>query len=237
LRNLLSRNRLAINRELRTIEQRKKFSPALLAMSEALTPVLRENLRGRFIDIGCGEVPFKGIILGLVDEYRTLDIEERTDDLDYIGDVQDMPMIPDRSFDSAGCFGILEHVPDPARAAAEINRILKPGGVLIVTVPFLARIHEIPFDYYRYTGNGIKHLFENEGFSTDLVQPVGGIFSFLGHQLSTLLVCSVWHIPVLRQVVFTLNRFLVVRGCFFLDGLLKTGRVLPLGFLGVFKKP
>jgi SAM-dependent methyltransferase len=236
LKNLLTRNRIALNKDLTTIEQRRKFSPALMAMSKALDPILRENVNGRFLDIGCGEVPFRRVILDHVEEYMTFDIEERTERLDYIGNIQNMDMIPGDSFDSAGCFGVLEHVSEPARAAKEIARILKPGGVAVITAPFMARLHEEPHDYYRFTGYGLKYLFEEAGLEVRTVVPYGGIFSFLGHQLSTLLVCSVWHLPLIRQVVFTLNHYIVVKSCVFLDRLLRTSRILPIAFLGVFVK-
>ena len=237
MKKLLTRNRIALNKELRTIDQRKKFSPSLLAMSRVLEPDLRENLYGRFLDVGCGEVPFRGIIQDHVEEYMTFDIEERTEKLDFVGDIQNMDMIPDSSFDTAGCFGVLEHVPEPARAAKEIARILKPGGVLVITVPFTARLHEEPHDFYRYSGYGLQHLFSKAGLTTKTIVPVGGLFSFLGHQLATVLVCSVWHLPVLKQIMFQLNRFTVVEGACFLDRTFKTGKVLPNSFLGVFVKP
>jgi len=54
---------------------------------------------------------------------------------------------------------ILEHVPDPHQAVSEIHRILKPGGICISTTPFLIRLHGYPYDFHRFTADGLKGLF------------------------------------------------------------------------------
>src|SRR3546814_8619033 len=58
---------------------------------------------------------------------------------------------PDQSFEAVICSEVLEHVPDPRLVLDEIARVLKPGGCLLLTVPFLFRIHADPHDFGRYT--------------------------------------------------------------------------------------
>jgi predicted SAM-dependent methyltransferase len=232
----LKNNRIKINKELDTIEKRASMSPALLALNRAILPEIGKYLSGTFIDLGCGEAPYRHVITPLVEEYITMDFDSRGPELDYTCDIQDMSPIPSNLVNSAGCFDVLEHVPDTAKACREMYRIIRPGGYLIVTTPFLARLHEIPHDYFRFTEYGLRSVFEKHGFTTIIVMPFGGPMSFVGHQLSTLLLCATWHIPVLKWVVFTLNKWIITKPCYHLDRVVKGPELAPTGYLSVFVK-
>jgi SAM-dependent methyltransferase len=62
---------------------------------------------------------------------------------------------------------MFEHVQRPWKVASEIGRILKPGGVCIITAPFLVPYHADPYDFFRYTKEGLESLFKNEGFTIE----------------------------------------------------------------------
>ncbi len=143
-------------------------------------------------------MPFKVQISESGSVYDTLDVEARTDGVKYIGSVLDMHMISDDTYDTAICLEVLEHVPQPFKATKEINRILKTNGIFIMSVPHLSRLHEQPHDYYRYTKYGIRAMLEDSGFEIQEMQVCGGIFCFLGHQFSTILLCCFFHIPILK---------------------------------------
>ncbi len=92
---------------------------------------------------------------------------------DIVADVCDMPF-PDNNFDSVFLMEVLEHVHSPYKAIAEIYRVLKPGGILVFSVPFIFPIHDRPCDYFRYTKYGIElllrdynqvYIFERNSFS------------------------------------------------------------------------
>ena len=234
--SLLAANRARLSHDLDKISFQRDFSAALNVLYRELVPLLKENLHGKFIDIGCGDSPYRSVIQPIVDKYSTLDIEARDSEVDYLCNVESMDSVPDESFDSAMCINVLEHVPNPGVAAKEIARILKPNGVLIVFTPFLARIHEEPHDYYRFTGYGLQHLFENAGFTCESLRGIGGVASFVTHQLSTLLVCSTWHIPVLKRVFFLINKWLLVLPGSRLDTLFRIDKFIPMGFLAVYRK-
>lgn len=68
---------------------------------------------------------------------------------------------PDASFDAVIMMEVLEHVTDPQRAALEIHRLLKPGGALILSAPFIFPLHDRPYDFYRFTKYGLAHLFKD----------------------------------------------------------------------------
>ncbi len=78
------------------------------------------------------------------------------------GDITNCPHIPDNSFDFILSFDVFEHIDRPWLAAAEIRRLLRPGGVTVHSTLFSWRYHPCPIDYWRYTAEGLKSLFDLE---------------------------------------------------------------------------
>lgn len=234
---LLESNRAQLDLDLRDSPHRKYQSPALLALHRTLTPRIQRHLRGRVLDVGCGGMPFRGSIADVADEYRSLDVEARVPGVDYISDARDMRIVDGATFDGILCSEVLEHVTEPERVLRECIRILVPGGVLVLSVPCLSRLHEEPHDYYRYTTHGLRFLLEQTGFQIREIVPTASVFSFVGHQVSTAILCSTWHIPVLRNVAFWSNAALVTVPAEALDRMLGLSRRFPLGYVAVAEKP
>jgi SAM-dependent methyltransferase len=69
-----------------------------------------------------------------------------------------MPLAPE-TVDAIVCTGVLEHVEEPALVMSELRRVLKPGGRLYVSLPFLQGYHPSPHDYRRFTRDGARQLF------------------------------------------------------------------------------
>lgn len=78
-------------------------------------------------------------------------------EVDIVGDIHALP-IPDASYDGVFCTGTLEHVRDPWQAVRELHRILKPGGLVHIDVPFIQGFHPDPADYWRFTRDGLRLL-------------------------------------------------------------------------------
>lgn len=72
---------------------------------------------------------------------------------DVFADAQQLPFA-DGSIDAIACFEVLEHVPDPNAVVQEIKRVLAPGGVADMSMPFLYPVHDAPFDFQRWTSHG-----------------------------------------------------------------------------------
>ena len=123
------------------------------------------RLGGALLDVGCGTQPYRALFRA--DRYVGLDIDNAAvrargvADLFYDGGA--FP-VADAQFDSILCNQVLEHVFNPDPFVAEIARALRPGGHLLLTVPFVWDEHEQPFDYARYSSFGLAALLKRHGF-------------------------------------------------------------------------
>ncbi len=77
---------------------------------------------------------------------------------DVVADAHHLPFA-DEAFDAVVTFNTFEHLSDPNRAAAEIRRVLKPGGRLVLHTAFLQPLHEAPHHYYNTTEFGLRQWF------------------------------------------------------------------------------
>jgi len=123
-------------------------------------------LKGRLLDFGCGRKPFENLFA--VEKYIGVDLQNTGHDhknskVDFYYDGKHLPF-ENETFDSLFCAEVLEHIFNPGEILKELNRVLKPGAKALITVPFSWNEHETPYDYARYSSNGIKYLMENNGF-------------------------------------------------------------------------
>jgi SAM-dependent methyltransferase len=217
---------------------RRWSSPAIYELEKALLSALDRYAAGDVLDTGCGSMPYRERILERASGYAGLDVEQRTAGVQYICSVTDMAPVPSAMYDTVLCSEVLEHVAKPAAALAEIQRVLKPGGRLVLSVPFLGRLHEEPHDYYRFTRHALTELLSEVSMGVESITPTGSVGAFLGHQVSTILIGGTWHIPLLKWIAFAVNAAFVVLPSVLLDRLLGPLRnKLPLGYVVVARKP
>jgi SAM-dependent methyltransferase len=95
------------------------------------------------------------------------------DDADVHALAEQLPLASGRA-DLVLCTQVLEHVTDPARAVAEMARVLRPGGVCLLTTHGTWFYHPDPEDYWRWTPAGLARLFREAGFASVQLEPVGG---------------------------------------------------------------
>lgn len=91
------------------------------------------------------------------------------ENVDVVADLTDsMELIAEafnyRMFDTIFCLSVLEHVPDCVSMARNLSTLLKPGGVIFVSVPFVFRLHEYPVDMWRFTPDAVKFIFPTIDF-------------------------------------------------------------------------
>lgn len=130
---------------------------------------------------------------------------------------------------------LLEHASQIA--LSELHRALRLGATLLLSVPFLACLHEEPHDYFRYARHGLYQMLTGARFQVIEIVPRGSVFRFLGHQVSTALRTSTYRIPVVRELAFLINALTVVLPCYWLDRLPGLRRKMPAGYVAVALKP
>lgn len=126
-------------------------------------------LRGTVLDVGCGAQPYRGLLAPGA-AYIGVDRADARGHFGYdLPDVryyegETLP-VETGSIDAVLCTETLEHVLEPPCLLGEIRRCLRPGGRLVLTVPFAARWHFLPRDYWRFTPSALEHLLGEAGFA------------------------------------------------------------------------
>ena len=139
---------------------------------------LRSKGRGSLLDLGCGSMPYNHLYDRTFSSVVSADIEVRHPEVDTIADVRHLPFSSE-TFDVVLFSEVLEHIDDDQRAISEISRVLRRDGHLILTVPFMYRMHETPHDYRRYTEFELDRLLMGSGLKTVLIRRRGGLHSLL----------------------------------------------------------
>lgn len=134
-------------------------------------------ISGKTLDLGAGSAKYRHIIKEKTSEYTTFDMVEG-ENIDVVGDVLDLPF-KDGAFDTVISTQVLEHVEKPWLMVKEIRRVLRKNGICILTAPFLVPYHAEPYDYFRYTIEGMESLFRNEDFEIIECNSYGEVFSVL----------------------------------------------------------
>lgn len=129
---------------------------------------------GKTIDVGGGDGNRYKKLFN-TDYYRSVDIDPKSNP-DIIGDAHHLKF-PSDSINTVLCVQLLEHVINPQKVLSEIYRILQPGGVCILTVPFFNELHSEPNDFWRFTKYGVLKLCENSRFKVISFEQRGGYFT------------------------------------------------------------
>ena len=124
-------------------------------------------LKGKLLDFGCGCKPYRKI-LTYSSEYIGVDIEisghnHTNESIDVYYDGKTLPFESEH-FDSVFSSEVFEHVINFEEILPELYRVLKRGGYMVATVPFIWNEHEVPYDFTRYTSYGIRSKLESAGF-------------------------------------------------------------------------
>lgn len=150
----------------------------------------------RILDAGAGELTNKSLCSHL--QYVSQDLCEYdgegnfeglqtgkwdTNLIDLVCDITAIPE-PNESFDAILCSEVFEHLPDPLKALDEFSRLLKPGGILILTAPFASLVHFAP---YHYSSGFSRYWYEyhlpNRGYEITELSANGDWFSYLRQEI------------------------------------------------------
>jgi SAM-dependent methyltransferase len=121
------------------------------------------RLGGVVLNAGAGWRDLSHLIDGtLVNQDLTWPNDSRKN-IDILSPLHSIPR-PAHTFDTVVCIAVLEHVANPDEVVQEFFRVLKTGGLVIASIPFLQPEHKVPTDFQRYTKDGMESLFSRHGF-------------------------------------------------------------------------
>ncbi len=197
--------------------------------------------RGRLLDLGCGEVPLYGAYKDYVTDVVCVDWDETI----HSGarrhvDVEANLCLPlpfkDSVFDTILCSDVLEHIPTPDPLWREISRLLRPGGKLLLNVPFCYWIHERPHDYLRLTEYALRRLAFESGLEVVHLSALGGVVHILtdivAKQLTRVRIAGKPMASAIQKVVGAVAR--TSRGRRIAQ---RMGKDFPFGYFVVAAKP
>lgn len=136
-------------------------------------------IKGVVIDLGCGQRPYESELKSVAEQYLGIDWSNSLHGLhaDIVADINKPLPLKSASIDSVVSFQVMEHLCEPQTMLNEACRILKPGGVIFITVPFQWWVHEAPHDYFRYTRYGLEHMLGKAGFANIQIEESTGFWT------------------------------------------------------------
>lgn len=145
------------------------------------------DIRGTVLEVGCGAQPYRHFVSAGC-QYTGLDWDQaeegfsyRTPDTIYY-DGGEFPFT-ETTFDFVFHTEVLEHIYYARQFLGECRRVLKPGGRIFFTVPFQARYHYIPWDYFRYTPAALSKILAEAGFREVVVIPRGNDITVAAYKI------------------------------------------------------
>jgi SAM-dependent methyltransferase len=153
----------------------------LFVARRSILEALRRQLprfTGTVLDVGCGVMPYQPLFstpLSRVSTYIGLDLPNSgyPQVPGLLWDGQRIPL-REASVDGAIATELFEHCSDPGLVMREVQRVLKPGGILFFSVPFLWPLHCVPHDEYRYTPFALERLLRSAGYTEVELTALGG---------------------------------------------------------------
>lgn len=132
------------------------------------------HVSGVVLDVGCGHQPYRALLLERAARVVGVDVpSERYGGHDVAWDGVRLP-VADGAVDQVMLTEVLEHCPSPGAVLAEAARVLRPGGRLFFTVPFLWPLHDSPYDEQRLTPYALTRLLTGAGLSSVEIRALGG---------------------------------------------------------------
>jgi SAM-dependent methyltransferase len=135
------------------------------------------------LDVGCGGQPFKPLLTARGFEYSGMDVAATGAEPNFFGAVdEELPqaLLEAGPFDLVLCTEVLEHVADWDAAFANLARLIRPGGRLIITCPHFYFRHEEPYDFWRPTLFALSHFARRAGLRIIYEERAGTAADVLG---------------------------------------------------------
>ena len=143
------------------------------AYEKVIPSLLEPGKKYSILDYGCGARPYEHLFEGHIEKYTGVDVGDNPQ-----ADLKIQPgerlNFDDNTFDFVLSSQVLEHVKDVDQYMEECRRVLKPGGVLLLSTHGTWQFHASPYDYNRWTCMGLQYLIERSGFDVIEYKPILG---------------------------------------------------------------
>lgn len=143
------------------------------AYEKTIPALLKQGEKYRILDYGCGARPYEYLFNGHIEQYTGVDVGDNPK-ADFLINPSDRLQFQDNSFDFVLSSQVLEHVKDVDQYMGECLRVLKPGGILLISTHGTWQFHASPYDFNRWTYLGLKYLLERSGFTVIDYIPILG---------------------------------------------------------------
>lgn len=181
----------------RQVDLADKYYLSYMPLFRDLSNSIDKYARGVLLDIGCGNKPYEDMFEGKIDKYIGCDVVQSSlKKVDILCEATSIPVESD-SIDTVFSTQVIEHVADHSTMVKEAFRTLKTGGIFIVSGPMYWHLHEEPYDFFRFTKHGFRHVLEKNGFEVLEILANGGKWATFG-----------------QMVIHTFPHFLVKRKSF-----------------------
>ena len=179
----------AVDREFLNPSKRRPHYLERISIVKALKKAQHQVKSGMILDVGCGMKPYKSLLNASGSTYYGTDYPltmkgsyGKSTKADFFSESTLLPF-NNNTFDTLLSTQMLEHVSDPKKVIQEMGRVLKPGGIMILSAPMTWPLHEEPYDFFRYTLHGLRHLLQKANFEILDEIPRGNNFTTMAQML------------------------------------------------------
>lgn len=157
---------------------------AMKPLIEWIKNVAPQFASGTLLDYGCGNRPYESFLQTRIKQYIGVDVtQNKFNTVNFVIKQNEKLPFENGSIDTVLSTQVLEHTPEPKDYVQEVSRVLRLGGIFILTCPGTYMLHEEPYDFFRYTKYGLQHLLEFHNFEIVRLDTAGGAWRLMGQTL------------------------------------------------------
>lgn len=236
---------------IRRAAQRVRHSPlhpqwVSFRFKELAAREVAARARGHVVDVGCADSALRERLDGSV-QYVGLDYPGTATALyrtrpAVFGDAQRLPF-RDASFDCLIVLDVLEHLPQPQASLTEAARVLRPGGSVLLHVPFAYPLHDRPYDFWRLTRHGLETLANAAALDVETIVARGHAIESAGMLCNLALAQALIAAAEKFRPLYALGLLLVPvvatinLACWLLSRIAPAVDFLPVSYWAVLKRP
>lgn len=199
---IFNNNKIVPTRNTRELNCASRLIATLIANKYELA--IPKYCSGNLLDLGCGKAPLLGFYNKYCSHIELADWENSLHQNSYIDHIIDLTQplpLQSNCYDSIILSDVLEHIPNPESLFNELYRIMANNGILLFNVPFIYWIHEMPYDYYRYTNYALTKFASSSGFKIEVIEPLGGTIEVIADILSKSI--SLLKLPLIGRLLIS----------------------------------